>query len=199
MRLLYSPTSPYARKVRVCLFEKGMADRIVLVAVNPLGEDTGELHRLNPLGKVPALVLDDGRVIMDSPLICQWLDWLVPEPRLIPTEDDRRLEVLTRQAVADGVTDAAFSLVMEARRPEPQRSPEWNDRWTAAIERGVRALGERVATNRFDLGDVATATALLYLDFRLAPLDWRDANPALASWADGVAQRPSLAQTTPPA
>lgn len=198
-RLLHSPTSPYARKVRVCLIEKGVEDQVVLVAVNPLGDDTGELRRSNPLGKVPALVIDDGRVIIDSPIICEWLDAIAPEPRLIPINLDGRLDVLTRQAIADGVADAAFSLVMEARRPEAQRSPEWTERWTAAIKWGVTTLGERVASDRFDLGDIATAVALLYLDFRLPALGWRNANPELASWADRVAERPSLAQTRPPA
>ena len=199
MRLFYSPTSPYARKVRVCLFEKGIADLVELVTVNPLCDDTGELCRTNPLGKVPALVLDDGRAIIDSPVICKWLDTFAPEPQLIPIDPNDAIDSLTREAIADGVTDAAFSLVMEARRPEAQRSPEWIERWSAAIERGVKALDKRVMPDRFDLGDIASATALLYFDFRLASLGWRDANPALASWVDRTAARPSLAQTRPPA
>lgn len=124
MRLLYSPTSPYARKVRVVAIEKGLADRIALVPVNPLCDDTDELHCQNPLGKVPALVLDDGRAVVDSPVICEQLDALASEPQLIPKEPDARIDAHTRQAVADGVADAAFNLIMEARRPDPQRSPQ---------------------------------------------------------------------------
>jgi glutathione S-transferase len=199
MKLLYSPTSPYARKVRAVAIEKGVADWIELTLVNPLGHDTHELRRLHPLGKVPALVLPDGRVVVDSPVICDHLNALGPEPQLIPTEADARLDALTRQAIADGVADAAFNLVMEARRPTAQRSPDWTARWMAAIERSVVVLGERLAPGRFDLGDIATAVSLLYLDFRLPELGWRAANPVLATWVDQVAGRPSLADTAPPA
>ncbi len=199
MRLFYSATSPYARKVRAVLIEKNINNEVTLVPVNPLGDDTDELRRLNPLGKVPALILADGRVILDSPVICDWLDTYAPEPRLIPTGSDHRLDVLTRQAIADGMTDAAFSLVMEARRPDMQRSSEWTERWTTAIERSVKTLNERITPERFDLGDIATAVALLYLDYRLPSLSWRDANSTLASWTDQLSERPSLTQTRPPA
>jgi glutathione S-transferase len=199
MRLLYSPTSPYARKVRAVAIEMGVSDRIELTLANPLGDDAHELRRLHPLGKVPALLLPDGRVIVDSPVICEHLNALSPEPQLIPMEADARLDTLTRQAIADGVADAAFNLVMEARRPAAQRSPDWTDRWTGAIQRSAVVLGERLAPGRFDLGDIATAVSLLYLDFRLPELGWRIASPALASWADQVSRRPSLAGTAPPA
>ena len=198
MRLMLSSTSPYARKVRAVAIEKGLQDAIELVEVNPLGEATAALRAANPLGKVPALLLDDGRTIFDSPVICEYLDGLGGEPRLIPRDESRRIEVLIRQALGDGIMDAAFALVMERRRPEAQRSAEWMQRWTGSILRSIPALA-RPVTGAVDLGDLAGAAALAYLDFRLPDLGWRSHAPAVVPWFDAMAARPSLRDTAPPA
>ncbi|MGE4071051.1 MAG: glutathione S-transferase N-terminal domain-containing protein [Lysobacterales bacterium] len=198
MKLMYSPTSPYARKVRALLIEKQIPD-VELLVVNPLGE-TGALQQHNPLGKVPTLLLDDAGVIVDSPVICEYLDQLDSDAAaLLPADTVARFGALTRQALADGIMDAAFALVMEARRPPQLRSEEWIARWQAAIGRTLDHFeGLPRPATRFDLGDLALAVALGYLDFRLPHLAWRTGRDQLGQWNSTVSIRPALAQTAPP-
>lgn len=197
MQLIYSATSPYARKVRMLMIEKGLADRIETVAANPL-QDPPELLAANPLSKVPALVIEPGLALFDSPLLCAYLDSLA-EPALVPAHGMARWHSLRREALADGVVDAAVASVMEGRRVESQRSSDWLDRWQAAIVRGVEALEAEAdaIADRFDLGAIATAAALGYLDFRLPHIDWRASAPRLAAWLLEVGQRDSYRATEP--
>lgn len=199
MQLIYSATSPYARKVRMLVIEKGLTDRVEVVVANPL-QDPPELLAANPLAKVPALIVEPGFTLFDSPLLCAYLD-SVAEPRLIPEAGPERWRVLRREALADGITDAAVSSVMEGRRIESQRSPEWLMRWRSAILRGVVELEKESAAlgERFDLGAIASAAALAYLDFRLPQIDWRAQAPGLSAWLDSVRSRESFAVTVPPA
>lgn len=198
MKLLYSPTSPYARKCRVVAIEKGLAAQLTLIAASPLS-DPPELHAANPLGKVPALVLPDGRCIVDSRVICEHLDTLTADPRLIPTDAAARIDCRTREALADGIADAAFLRTMERLRPEPQRSADWNTRWTSAIRRAVAHFNANTPDRQQpDLGDIALACALAYVDFRHADLAWEKDAPALRAWLTTMLARPSLAETTPP-
>ena len=200
MRLLFSPTSPYVRKVRVTAAEKGLADRIEIVPADVFGEEA-QVAPFNPLRKVPALILDDGQALFDSPVICEYLDSLAQEPVLLPPHGPERWNVLRTQALADGITDAAFNTVMERRRPDAERSILWQDRWQAAILRGAAAL-DREASNwdtRIDLGRIAAACALDYVDFRLSDIDWRAKHESLAAWHSEISRRPSLMETAPPA
>ena len=198
MNLYYSPTSPYARKCRVVAIEKGLAAQLRLITASPLS-DPPELHAANPLGKVPALVLPDGRCIIDSPVICEYLDTLSAGARLIPTDPTARIDCRTREALADGIADAAFALTMERLRPEPQRSPDWNTRWTNAIRRSVAHVNANTPDRQQpDLGDIALACALAYVDFRHADLAWDADAPALRAWLTNMLARPSFAQTAPP-
>jgi glutathione S-transferase len=195
MKLIFSPTSPYVRKVRITALEKGVMGRIALTPLSPF-ENLEAVAAANPLGKLPALILEDGLALYDSPVICEYLDSLSPSPRLIPESGPARWRVLRLQALADGLLDAAFNLVMEARRPEAQRSPEWTARWRQAVLRAARgAQGE--ATADWDLGQIALACALGYADFRLPQLSWRDEAPALAAWWRTASARPSVAATAP--
>jgi glutathione S-transferase len=197
MQLIHSATSPYARKVRMLVIEKGLANRIETVAANPL-QDPPDLLAANPLAKVPALVIEPGLALFDSPLLCAYLDSLA-EPALIPAAGMDRWRCLRREALADGVVDAAVASVMEGRRVEAQRSPDWLDRWQAAILRGAEALeaeADAIAA-RFDIGAIATAAALGYLDFRLPHIDWRASAPRLAAWLLEVGQRESFRTTAP--
>jgi glutathione S-transferase len=191
MKLLASDTSPYARKTRIVALEKGVA--LDVVTTNPLGEDTAALHAANPLGKIPALLLDDGVTLYDSRVICEYLDTIATGPVLIPASGVARFDCLRRQALADGVMDAAFNLVMEGRRPEAQRSKDWSARWRAGILRGVAAME---ASEIFDLGAIASAAALGYLDFRLPDINWRACKP-LAAWWEQAQMRESLRATAP--
>lgn len=193
MKLFTSDTSPYGRKVRIVLAEKGLAGDVELVAQSPFDQDVAALQAANPLGKIPVLVLDDGQALYDSRVICEYLDEVGPGPRLMP-RDATRFEVMRRQALADGVMDAAFSFVMEHRRPEAQRAPDWLMRWRANILRGTAAMEAR---ETFDLGQIAAAAALGYLDFRLPDIGWRDGAPKIAAWWADVRDRKSVKGTAP--
>jgi len=212
MRLLSSPTSPYARKVRMIVIEKGLASRVALEPGVPMGtaEETAAVRQVNPLGKIPALVLETGEALYDSPVICEYLDTVGTGPRLLPADGPGRWTALRRQALGDGVADAAFSLVMEHRRPESQRSTEWLGRWTQAIHGAAEALEQELAaappstepvaagTGTIDLGAIAISAALGYLDFRLPQIDWRRGRPRLAAAFTDLAARPSFIATAPP-
>lgn len=197
MRLYFANTSPYARKARMAVIEKQLAEAVDTVFANPF-EDSTDLSVKNPLGKVPALALDDGRVIFDSPVICAYLDSLSPSPRLIPDGSDR-WAVLTREALADGILDASFAIVMERRRPETQRSPEWLERWTAAIFRSVAAIETNIEGFEGDvtIAQIGLGAALGYLDFRLPDLDWRRRHSQTTDWFEAFSRRPSMQQTRP--
>lgn len=200
MRLFHSPTSPFARKVRVLIAEKQLTG-IALVAASPF-DAPAELVAANPLSKVPALVCDDGTVLYDSPVIAEYLDTLSGD-RLLPAEGAARWDVLRRQALADGMMDTTLALALETnRRPAHERSPDWIAHWVRTLARAADALEREVDTwpAGFDLGHIATACALGYLDFRAAGhLDWRDGHPQLAAWHAAAAARPSLVATQAPA
>ncbi len=198
MKLFYSPTSPYARKCRALAIEKGIESKIEIVTASPMSNPHA-LQAANPLGKVPALLLDNGQCIVDSPVICAYLDSLTDAPRLIPVDATARIDALTREALADGIMDAAFAIVMERKRPDQQRSPDWLQRWTSAIRRSVAHFNTRIpAHEQPDIGDLSLACALGYIDFRLGDLAWDAEAPALRAWLSKVLLRPSLAATAPP-
>lgn len=198
MQLIYAKPSPYSRKVRVVALEKGLAGRIEEVLASPM-EDPATLLDANPLGKVPALRLDDGRCLYDSWVICEYLDMLAPAPRLIP-DGDARFDVLRRCALADGVLDAAVTARLELLRPEEIRWTPWTDRQRRAIGRGLAAMEKDVASlgPTLTLAHIEFAVALEYLDFRFADIAWRDAHPALGAWLAEFSQRPSMRATLPP-
>jgi len=202
MRLLSSPTSPYARKVRMVLIETGLSDAVTLAPGAPMGSaaEAAAVRSVNPLGKIPALVLDSGEALYDSPVICEYLDQLGTGLRLLPAEGAGRWTALRRQALGDGIADAAFNLVMEHRRPAEQRSAEWLGRWTEAVHNAAAALEDELEAGAFavDLGAVALAAALGYLDFRLPQIDWRAGRPRLSAWFADFSQRASFAETAPP-
>ena len=198
MKLLHSTTSPYVRKVRIVAIEKGLAGRIELVAANPW-PDPAVAAAANPLGKVPALLLDDGTAVYDSPVICEYLDSLVPATPLIPRAGPARWAVLRQQALADGILDAAVGIVLERRRPEAERSLAAQTRAADAIRRSVVALRDEVrpADAPFDLGQIAMAVALGYLEFRLGDLELGTAERAVREFWAGAKLRPSVVATQP--
>lgn len=197
MKLLYSPTSPYVRKVRVLAIERGLADRIELVTAIPW-PDPAAIVRANPLGKVPVLVTDDGFAIYDSPVICEYLDTVAAGPALIPASGAERWRVLRCQALADGVLDAAVAVVLERRRTASEQSAAAIQRSLDAIHRAVAALaGELKPPSQFDLGQIALAVALGYLEFRLADTDFGTTAPGIRDWWATVRERPSLVATRP--
>ncbi|HMI95271.1 MAG TPA: glutathione S-transferase [Micropepsaceae bacterium] len=202
MQLFYSPNSPYARKARIIIHELGLAPRVEEMLVS-LPADA-KLRAVNPLGKIPALVLDDGSVIYDSPVICEYLDDL-GQGKFFPRagffrEAQGRWRALTLQALGDGLADAVVRRNQEMRSPEGRRSPEVVARQTAAIE-GAFAVADRAAAKfpvEPTIGEIAIACAIGYLDLRVPSDGWRDRYVQLARWLDGFSQRPSVQATKPP-
>ncbi|MEZ5591756.1 MAG: glutathione S-transferase N-terminal domain-containing protein [Gammaproteobacteria bacterium] len=202
MKLYYSATSPYVRKVMALAIETGQRDALHLIetTLSPVNPNAA-LNADNPIGKVPALVLDDGSALYDSPVICEYLDTLHTGPRWFP-DGPERWDALRRQALADGILDAAvISRYEAALRPEALR---WDDWLSGQQQKIIRALDQLEQTcrqwgERLDIGTLTIACALGYLDFRFADMDWRSARPQLSAWFAGFSQRPSIASTVPTA
>ncbi|HET8729157.1 MAG TPA: glutathione S-transferase N-terminal domain-containing protein [Alphaproteobacteria bacterium] len=200
MKLYWSPASPYARKVRAVAHEKGVADRIEEIAVDAFA-DPQELLATNPLGKVPALVLDDGTALYDSPVICAYLDEVFAGGPLMPREGVSRWAVLRAEALADGVMDIGLGLTLERRKPETERSPTMATRWRVQLARALDAMAYELPglPGQVTLGYIAFACALGYLDLRHPDVAWREGRPKLTAWYEAFADRPSIASTAPPA
>lgn len=198
MKLLYSTTSPYARKVRVVAIEKGLAARIEMVIATPWPDPTAVAAH-NPLGKIPVLLLADGSALYDSPVICEYLDSLIPASALVPREGSARWSVLRLQALADGILDAAVAVVLERRRPQTERSPTAERRALDAVRRSIAELGNQLGAGGapLDLGQIASAVAIGYLHFRFGDTDLGLGTRALDSFWQTIRTRPSFAATEP--
>lgn len=196
MKLRYSPTSPYVRKVNVTAIELGLDNEISRVTTNPWDPQT-DLPTDNPLGKVPALMLDDDTVLFDSPVICEYLNNRA-NGNLIPN-DALRWPVLCLQALGDGILDAAVARLLESRRPAEYQFNGWVDRQRGVLTRALDETEKQVNgfQDRVDLGQITIAVALGYLDFRFQADDWRPGRPQLAQWYEGFSTRPSMQQTIP--
>jgi glutathione S-transferase len=200
MKLVTSLTSPYGRKVRVVLAEKKIPFRLQIE--NPWLPDS-PVPSLNPLGKVPVLVLEDGVSVFDSRVIVEYLDHVSPVAHLIPSEPKSRMIVRGVEALADGVTDAAVALYLEKKRPPEQQSADWLVLQEKTLFRGLEALSEALGEtpwflgNSMTLADVACGCMLGYLGLRFPEIDWRGAHPNLAKLADKLATRTSFQETVP--
>ena len=200
MQLFHATASPFVRKVMVVLHETGQIDDVDLVTATVSPVTTGDpalAH--NPLGKIPALVREDGGTLYDSRVICRFLDDRA-KAGLYP--DSRLWDVLTLEATADGLMDAAVLMVYEARfRPEELRSEAWRDGQWGKVSRALDALDARwishLSAAHLDIGQIATGCALGYLDFRHPARDWRNGRAALADWYAGFAARPSMVASAP--
>ena len=189
------------RKVSVTAIELGLAGRIERVPTDTQDRDSG-LAEHNPLGKVPALILDDGGLLYDSPVICEYLDSLHDGPRIFPAEGPERWIALRQQALGDGILDAAILRMIETlRRPEKLRWQGWIAHQTAKVVRAVDRFEAEAATleGPLTIGRIAAGCALGYLDFRTPELDWRAGRPKLAAWYEKFAQRPAMRETVPKA
>jgi glutathione S-transferase len=198
MKLRYSLTSPFVRKVAILVIETGLDSRIERIATNTNDPASG-LKRENPLGKVPSLTLDDGTILFDSPVICEYLDSLHSGAKMIPSAGEARWTALRRQALGDGIMDAAILRRLESRRPSGEQSAAWIETQRAKVVAGLDALeGEADKLgDGVDIGLIAIACALGYLDFRFADEDWRRSRPKLARWFAGIARRASVQATAP--
>ncbi len=200
MRLFHAPASPFVRKVTVLLHEAGAADRVALVPVagTPLDPATLPVDH-NPLGKIPALVREDGFTLYDSRVICRYLDDLL-QTRLYPPAP-QLWNTLVLEATADGIADAAVSMRYEMQvRPEAARSTDWVEAQWAKVDRALSAIEDRWTSHLsgpMDMGHIALGAALGYLDFRHAERDWRSARPTLAAWWATTSDRPAFRVTAP--
>ncbi|SEL28804.1 Glutathione S-transferase [Roseovarius azorensis] len=199
MKLISSPLSPFVRKVRVLLLESGLADQVEVVDVTttPLATDA-QAAAANPLGKIPALIRDDGPAIYDSRVITRYLDARAGAG-FYP--DSRLWEVLTLEATAEGIMEAALSMTYEARlRPEELRHAPWVEAQWAKAARALDAVNARWMSHLagpLDMSHIAMGCALGYLDFRHDARGWRHGNETLADWYAGFASRDSMTKTAP--
>lgn len=198
MKLYLNKPSPYARLVFVVAHEKNLAGRLELEWTDPW-QNPAELTRVNPFSRVPALVTDDGLTIVDSACICDYLDRLGSGRSLLPAELKERTAVLRRYGLARTLTDSAFGAVIERRFNPAAGEPALAKRWLAAVAAALDAMEHDAsiacATAQPDLGDLALAVALGYIDFRLKEVAWSTGRPRLAAWHGEINKRESMRAT----
>lgn len=195
LSLRYSPASPYARKIRIAAELLGLSGRIEIVAANA-SDPADSLRAQNPLGKIPTLILEDGSSLYDSRVIAEYLDHLAGGGRLFPAEPARRFEALRLQALGDGVNDAALLIRYETvSRPEALRHAETIAHQEGKIDRALESLDSAPPAGPTDIGHIAVACALGYLDLRFEGA-WRAARPRLAAWLAQFAQETPAFEAT---
>jgi glutathione S-transferase len=196
MKLFYSATSPYVRKVLAAAITRGIEGQIALLPTNP-HVSPPELLAANPLSKVPCLVTEDGLALFDSPVICEYLDTVGDALPLHPGHGALRWRALKLQAIADGIMDAAVGRRMEMGRPAEAARDAVMLRYRAATERALDVLEADPPHRLADIGSLSVGCALGYLDFRFAAEPWRQGRAKLAAWAEQFSQEPGLARTVP--
>ncbi len=198
-KLISATPSPYARKVRIALAEKGLPFELITEVPWDSGTQT---PKYNPLEKLPILITEQGEGIYESSYILQWLELKYPEPPLLPRGVDDILLARKLEVLCDGVCDAVVLTFFERMRKESQ-SAEWLARQRRKIEGGVRETARLVGDRRFavgdafTLGDIAVGTALGYLSVRFAEFDWMSIYPKLGAYASRLDQRASFANSVP--
>lgn len=193
MELWYAPTSPFARKVRIAASELGLDDRIILTRVDPWTD--AKLRSLNPLAKVPTLVLDDGEILFESSVICDYLDTLGGKRKIVPEGGLSRRTALLLQGLADGTMTAMGRLFADEHRPRSERSEQMMHRFAEAREAALSWLESTELQDEPEIGEISVAALLGYLDFRWPDRDWRPPYPLLAKWFAKFDQRPSMRAT----
>ncbi len=203
MKLIGSLASPYVRKSRIAFAEKKID---IELAIEDVWSPTTKMMEMNPLGKIPALVMDDGGVMFDSRVIVEYADTLSPVGHLIPSNGKEKAAVKTWEALCDGILDAAILIRLEKTwgGRDQFRSPAWVDRQMSKINSGLKAISEGLGNNpwcynnQFCLADIAVGCVLGYLLFRFPEINWRNDYPNLASFHDKISQRPSFLETPHP-
>lgn len=199
MKLYWSPRSPFVRKVMVCAHELGIAGGIEKVySLVSMSATNPTVMQANPLGRIPALVIDDGTVLYDSVVICEYLDARYGAGRLFPVEPNRRWDALRRHALADGLLETLVLWRSESTREALRQSPEVLATFRLKAQSVLDAAeGEAAGASAAepDIGHVTLGVALGYLDFRYAALAWRTQRPHLARWFEAFGARPSMRDT----
>jgi len=207
MKLRYSPTSPFVRKVMVVAYETGLEPRIerIPTAVAPTKRND-EVARENPLVKIPSLTADDGQVIYDSSVICEFLDTLHDGAKLFPSAGKPRWQALRQQALGDGLLDAAILGRYESLRPREFQWQEWTDAQLRKVRGALSSLEMECEAgglagvaegNAPTIGQVTIGCALGYLDFRYASEAWRERHKRLSAWYEDFASRRAMQLTAP--
>ncbi|MGJ8620205.1 MAG: glutathione S-transferase family protein [Methylophilaceae bacterium] len=200
MKLLYTPNSPYARKVRIVAMEKHID--IALEEVDLAAADSPVIQ-YNPLGKVPVLILDDGVGLYDSRVIIEYLDARTPVSRLMPNDTRLRIDVIRWGALADGICDATVAIMLEQRKEEPHQSAAVIEKQYTKVVNGLAALNKDISKKKwcvnetFSLADIAVGCMLGYVSLRLKSLDWQNQYPSLAKQYTILSKRPSFKETAP--
>ncbi len=199
MKLYWSSRSPFVRKVMAFAHECGVVGRIECVrTLVAMTQPNADLLKINPTGKIPTLLVDDGSALYDSTVICEYLDSLHDGRRLFPASGPARWTALRRHALGNNLLDNLMLWRNEMLRPQVQQSPETLAAFEIKVRNAVAALdrdAEALATDAVGIGHIAIACALSYADFRFANLGWRRGNDRIARWFDAFAQRPSMVNT----
>lgn len=198
MKCYMTGNSPYARKIRVAAIESGLDDEVEWVTLTR--EERAELvPAMNPLGKVPVAVLESGQVLLDSPVICAYVDSLNKGPKLIPESGDERWAVLTLEALGDGLGEAVIGVSQEAQKPDDKRTQGVVDRQAGKANSGLAALDKQVGDFNEPplMGEISVACALGYMEYRDVVPGWRETYPALSGWYANILKRQSFILSTP--
>lgn len=201
MKLHWSPRSPFVRKVMVCVHETGLMERLERIrSVVAMSKPNLELMLDNPFSKIPTLVTDEGRVLFDSAVICEYLDTLHTGPKLFPAVGAARWQALRWQALADGMLETLVLWRNERDQPAVQQNPEWLSAFDLKI-RHCLDLIERESADleqaHFGIGHIALGCALGYLDYRFAEFGWRNGRARAAAWFEALCLRSSMRMTAP--
>ena len=197
MKLYITPPSPYARKCRIVVREKGLADRVEEIVADPYA-NAPELLASNPIVQVPTLIAEDGLPVNDSPVICEYLDAIGTGPRLLPAEGPERLRVRRLETQANAALEMGVKLLLELRRPEAERSPSWIERWTTNMGRALDGLeAAQPDPARLDMGVITAGVAVRWIGFRHPGFDLAAGRPGLMALSTALEARPSFADTQP--
>ncbi len=198
MKLYYTTNSPFARKVLMAAIERKLNGSIERIILSPWAEGN-PVAEVNPAGKVPTLVTDDGLALYDSPVICEYLDSFGSQPRLFPPNGAMRWLALRQNALADAMLDAMIARRLESRRPDGERSKGWMERQLTSVNRCLGAMESEAEklSGAVTIGQIAIFCALAHLDFRFADEPWKPQHPKLAKWFKDFSARDSAQSTIP--
>jgi glutathione S-transferase len=201
MKLIGTVTSPYVRKVRIVLHEKRIDYAFLLENLNA---PDSTLSEFNPLGKVPCLVMEDGKTLYDSSVIVDYLDTITPVGKLLPPGGRERAEVKCWEALANGVMDASILALLETtQRPEKQQSKAWIERQLGKVHSGLKAMSTQLGDrswchgNAYSLADIAVGCTLGWLALRFSDINWQGEYENLARLFDRLSEKPSFQETVP--
>lgn len=197
--ILYITTpSPFARKCRIVVHEKGLAGRVEEVVVDPYA-NAPALREANPVVQVPTLIASDGLPLSDSPVICEHLDEIGTGPSLLPASGPERLRVKRLETLGNAALEMGVKLVLEKRRPEAERSPSWIARWTTNMGRSLDALEAAVPEPDapLDMGVITAGVAASWIGFRHPEFGWAEGRPRLTALTAVLETRDSFRATAP--